>query len=186
MLAEEGRDREALEHAERAVALDPLTGVMRQTLALVNYYGRRYDRAIADGRSALELAPQLSLARQLVARSLIERGKPADAVRMLTGHTPAVPEELALLAVAHNRAGDKSRAEAIARELAGRDPQPLAALARWYAGVGDIQRAMTTLEQMAALRPASIQPIKNDPAFERVKGSPRFRQLLPSAEGAQQ
>ena len=67
MLAEEGRDREALEHAERAVALDPLAGVMRQTLALVNYYGRRYDRAIADGRRALELAPQLTLARQLVA-----------------------------------------------------------------------------------------------------------------------
>ncbi len=45
MLAEEGRDREALEHAERAVALDPLAGAMQQTLALVNYSGRRYDRA---------------------------------------------------------------------------------------------------------------------------------------------
>jgi len=71
MLAEEGREREALEHAERAVALDPLSGAMRQTLALVNYYGRRYDRAIADGRRALELAPQLNLARQVVARSLV-------------------------------------------------------------------------------------------------------------------
>ena len=75
MLAEEGRDREALEHAERAVALDPLAGVMRQSLALVDYYGRRYDRAISDGRGALELAPQMSLARQIVARSLIERGR---------------------------------------------------------------------------------------------------------------
>ena len=181
MLAEEGRDREALEHAERAVALDPLTGVIRQTLALVNYYGRRYDRAIADGRSAIELAPQLSLARQLVARSLIERGKPADAVRMLAERNLTLPEELAVLAIAHNRAGDKAKAEAIVKDLTGRDPQPLAALARWYAAVGDTQRAMTTVEQMAALRPASIQPIKNDPAFERLKGSPRFRQLLPSA-----
>jgi len=186
MLAEEGRDREALEHAERAVVLDPLAGVMRQTLALVNYYGRRYDRSISDGRAALELAPQLSLARQLVARSLIERGKAADAVRFLSEHTSTMPEELSVLAIAYNRAGDKAKAEAIVKDLTNRTPPPLAALARWYVAMGDTQRAMTSVEQMAALRPGSMQPIKNDPAFDRLKASSRFRQLMPSAAGAQQ
>ena len=176
MLAEEGRDREALEHAERAVALDPLAGVMQQTLALVNYFGRRYDRAGADARRALELAPHLTLARQIVARSLVERGRAAEAVRMLSDPA-ATPEELAVLAIACSRSGDDARASAIVKELTTRDPQPLAALARWYTATGDADRALAALEQIAARRPGALQTFKNDPAFERLKASPRFRQL---------
>jgi TolB-like protein/tetratricopeptide (TPR) repeat protein len=180
LLAEEGRDAEALQHAERAVILDPLSGVIRQSLGLINYYGRRYERAIADGHRALELAPQLPLARQIVARALIERGRPADAVRLLTEPPSTAPEELAALAIAYKRTGDGAKAAAIVKDLAGRDPQPLAALARWYAAAGDNQRALDALEQMAARRPGSLQPIKNDPIFDRVKSSPRFEQLLAS------
>ena len=88
MLAEEGRDREALEHAERAVALDPLAGVMRQTLALVNYYGRRYDRAISDGRGALELAPQ-------TVAGATDRGALADRARA-TGRRSPLPDRTGL------------------------------------------------------------------------------------------
>ena len=106
MLAEEGRDREALEHAERAVALDPLAGVMRQTLALVNYFGRRYDRAGAEARRALELAPQLTLARQIVARSLVERGRAARSGAGAERAAATTPEELAVLAIACSRSGD--------------------------------------------------------------------------------
>jgi tetratricopeptide (TPR) repeat protein len=112
MLAEEGRDREALEHAERAVALDPLAGVMQQTLALVNYFGRRYDRAGAEGRRALELAPHLTLARQVVARSLVERGRAPEAVRFLSEPPATTPEELAGLAIACSRSGSGDEARA--------------------------------------------------------------------------
>jgi tetratricopeptide (TPR) repeat protein len=167
--------------AERAVVLDPLAGVMRQTLALVNYFGRRYDRAIADGRRALELAPHLTLARQIVARSLVERGRAAEAVRMLSEQPQTSPEELAVLAIACNRSGDDGRAAAIVKDLTSRDPQPLAALGRWYAATGDATRALAAFEQMVARRPGALQAFKNDPAFERLKTSPRFRQLVAAA-----
>jgi hypothetical protein len=39
LLAELGRDAEALTHGREAVALDPLSGTMRQALGLVHYYG---------------------------------------------------------------------------------------------------------------------------------------------------
>ena len=178
MLAEEGRDREALEHAERAVALDPLAGVMQQTLGLVNYFGRRYDRAGADARRALELAPHLTLARQILARSLVERGRAAEAVRLLSEQPATTSEELAVLAIACSRSGDDNRAAAIVKDLTSRDPQPLGALARWYAATGDTNRALAAFEQMAARRPGALQTFKNDPAFERLKSSPRFRQLV--------
>ena len=181
MLAEEGRDREALEHAERAVALDPLAGVMQQTLALVNYFGRRYERAGAEGRRALELAPHLTLARQVVARSLVERGRATEALRFLSEPPATTPEELAVLAIACSRSGDEARAAAIVKDLSSRDPQPLGALVRWYAATGDTDRALAAFEQMAARRRGALQTYKNDPAFERLKSSPRFRQLVASA-----
>ena len=85
MLAEEGRDREALEHAERAVALDPLAGVMQQTLGLVNYFGRRYDRAGADGtaRPRARTAPHAGAADRgpLARRAGPRRGSGAGAER---------------------------------------------------------------------------------------------------------
>jgi Flp pilus assembly protein TadD len=181
MLAEEGRGREALEHAERAVALDPLAGVMHQTLALVHYFGRRYDRAGVEGRRALELAPHLTLARQLVARSLVERGRAAEAVQILSEQPATSPEELVVLAIACTRSGDAARAAGIVKDLTSRDPQPLGALARWYAATGDTANALAALEQLAARRPGALQNYKNDPAFERLKPAPRFRQLLGSA-----
>jgi serine/threonine-protein kinase len=58
LLAEAGRDADALRHAERAVALDPLSGLMHQALGLIHLFGRRFDRAVAEERRALELAPQ--------------------------------------------------------------------------------------------------------------------------------
>ena len=64
------------------------------------------------------------------------------------------------------------------KDLTSRDPQPLGALARWYAATGDTNRALAAFEQMAARRPGALQTFKNDPAFERLKSSPRFRQLV--------
>ena len=95
-----------------------------------------------------------------------------------------MPEELAVLAIAHYRAHDKAEAEAIVKDLSQRDPQPLAALARWYAAVGDPTRDDRDRADGRAAS-GSMQPIKNDPAFDRLKASPRFRQLLPSGAGAQ-
>jgi hypothetical protein len=88
------------------------------------------------------------------------------------------PEELAVLAIACSRSGDQARAAALVKDLTSRDPQPLGALVRWYAATGDTNSALAAFEQMAARRPGALQNYKNDPAFERLKSSPRFRQLV--------
>lgn len=55
---------------------------LADTLGLVHYYGRRYPPAIAETRRALELAPQLPLARQFLARALLAEGQPATAIEV--------------------------------------------------------------------------------------------------------
>ena len=51
LLAETGRHKEAQDHGERAVALDPLSAAIRQSLALVYFVGRQYERAAAEATS---------------------------------------------------------------------------------------------------------------------------------------
>ena len=73
LLAEASRDNEALIQAREAVALDPLSGPMRQALGLIHYYGRRHPDAVMELRRAIELNPQLPLARTVLAKALFNR-----------------------------------------------------------------------------------------------------------------
>ena len=177
MLAEEGRDAEALQHAERAAVLDPLSAAIRQTLSMVHLYGRRYSKTIAEARRALDAEPQLGLARHALTRALLETGQANEAVEILSKSAASMPEELVTLALAASRTGDQARAQGIIKDLAARQPPPAAALARWYAATGDTERALTLLEQVAQDRPMVIQQLRFDPAFDRLRSSPRFKRL---------
>lgn len=62
LLAEDGRDAEALAQAQDAVRVDPLSPTMHMTLGLVHYYGRRFEKSAEEERRALELRAELPLA----------------------------------------------------------------------------------------------------------------------------
>lgn len=181
--AEDGRDAEATGHAQQAVALDPLSGTMHQTLGLVHYYARRYPPAIAETRRALELAPQLPLARQFLAWALLAEGQPAMAIEVCEqGDKPAGAETLALLSLGHLRVGDRARGEALFKELAALEPIPAAALARWHAATGDRAAALSMFERTMAIGPFSFQPLLSDPAFDGLRSDPRFAALVRRAK----
>jgi adenylate cyclase len=57
-----GHGEEALIHSERAVVLDPFSPFLHSAYALVLYYQRRYDEAIASAREALRIQPDFPVA----------------------------------------------------------------------------------------------------------------------------
>ena len=177
LLAESGRHKEAQEHGERAVALDPLSAAIRQSLALMYFVARRYDRAAVEARRALEITPELPLARQALARSLLEIGQPREVIAFLTEPAASSPEDLVTLAIAASRTGDSARAKAIVTDLSLRQPVPAGSLARWYAASGDTDRALTLLERVAKETPRTLPQVTNDPSFDRMRSSARFRRL---------
>jgi TolB-like protein/Tfp pilus assembly protein PilF len=182
-LAEAGRDDDATRHAAQAVVLDPLSGPMHQTLGLVHYYGRRHDLAVAEARRAVELAPQLGLARQILAQAYVEQGQFLEAIHASEPLTvPLAPDMLAVVGIAHVRAGDRARGEAIRAELLGREPVPAGALARFYAGTGDPTGALDMLGRAIAAGPRSYQPLMRDPVFDALRSERRFSDLLRRAK----
>jgi TolB-like protein/Tfp pilus assembly protein PilF len=182
LLAEEGRDAEATRHAESAVSVDPLSGAMLQTLGLVHYYGRRFAAAAAAERRALELAPQLALARSILARALLLDAKPGEAIDACGSvPCPQPPDLVAVLSAAHLRRGDAARAGALVAELEAQKPLPAAALARRHALAGDATAALAMLERTLAGGPALYRQVFSDPIFDGLRGDSRFAALAQRA-----
>ena len=178
LLAEAGRDAEAVGQAREAVALDPLSGTMRQTLGLVHYYGRRYKDAEAALRRALELAPQLPLSRAMLAKALFQQGAFAEAAKVGdSSPQPWSPDLMAIVGLAHLRAGNQARADAILKDLRSRTPLPTVSLAQWYAVIGDRDQALAMLSRGAS--PGVVPtPVGIDPLFDSLRTDARFSALV--------
>ena len=177
LLAEDERDADAVQHAKEAVALDPLSGAMRQTLG-VHYYGRRFDGAVSEERRALELAPHLPLARDILGRALIAAGRPKEAVGVVEGQSQSGnPEMLATLSVAYARSGERQRAAGNIAQLEARQPLPTGALVRWYVATGDHTRALELLDRLVSESSPSMPLSVVDPALDPLRSFPRFQDV---------
>jgi TolB-like protein/Flp pilus assembly protein TadD len=177
-LAEQGRDADAVRHAEEAVSIDPLSGLMHQTLGLVQYYGRRHDRAAAAERRALELTPDAPLARGFLARALLAQNAPREAIEVCerdasTGNI----EILTTLGVAYLHAGARERAEAVRTQLMARQPVSSGALAKWYAAAGDHSAAFEMLDRSLVER-VDTPSFKVDPFWDPLRKDARFTAIL--------
>jgi TolB-like protein/tetratricopeptide (TPR) repeat protein len=176
LLSESGRDAEAVRHAQEAVSLDPLSGTMYQTLGLVHYYGRRFPEAVVALRRAIDLAPQLPLARAVLAKTLFKQAAYVEALAAAESVPgPQPPDVLVVKGLSYLRQGDQARAGAILKDLESRSPRPGVALAQWYATVGDVNRAITALQRDATggFGPAA----EVDPMFDGLRGDARFAPL---------
>lgn len=177
LLSEVGRDKEALARAKEGVAIDPLMPMMHQALGIVHYLGRRHAEAVTTLERALELSPQLPLARTTLAKALVQRGAFKQALSVVDAASgPKSPDMTAIAGVAAFRAGDTARAKVMLAELHARTPQPVVALAQWYSATGDRARAVDLLSQ---LRPGQLPPTLGvEPMFDALRSDPRFVALL--------
>jgi TolB-like protein/Tfp pilus assembly protein PilF len=181
LLAEDGRDAEALAQAEHAVRVDPLSSTMHMTLGLIHYYARRFEKAEEEERRALELRAQ-PFARHFLARALLALGRPAEAAALYAPDSPPpTPDGLAVLAVAHHRLGDGARADALRKQLLGMSPLPTVALARFHVSVGDREAALQMIEKTAESDPVALRTLIADPAFDPLRADPRFAGVVARA-----
>lgn len=176
LLAETGRDAQALIHAREAVTLDPMSGTTRQTLGRVHYYGRRYTEAIAELRRSLELSPQLVVARVTLSKALLQTQAYAEAAAVASAAPlPRSADFDVVLGLAYLKMGDVAKAAAIRKDLQSRRVPPALALAQWSAFLGERDTALAYL-QGAGPR-AVPAPVRLDPMFDLVRSDPRCAQM---------
>jgi TolB-like protein/DNA-binding winged helix-turn-helix (wHTH) protein/Tfp pilus assembly protein PilF len=182
-LAYQGRFAPALTESEHARELDPLSPIVAADHAVILNYAREYDRAIQAFQAVIAMDPKLARGH-LVVQAYVEAGRPAEALGYLNTWRAfdSGPWIWANEAYIRGRMGQRSGAEAAFRKMEEGlrspkvDPLPMRALA--YAGLGDADNLLKTLEASFAERSNLPTTLKVDPVYDFLRDDPRFIDLM--------
>ena len=176
-LAASGRADEAVEAASRATRIDPAGVRTRANLGFVSVYARRYTEALATCEEALAMMAQFTPARFCAASAAMGSGALDKAVEHAAAQLQE-PGDVEWLrdAVAKDGAAGYWRAEYRQIEVAGCDAHAASA-AIALARLGDDEHALHWLERAAELHADTLIYLRVQPAFDRLRGAPRFEQV---------
>ena len=177
-----GRFDEALPESEQARKLDPLSLIIAADRGAILYYSRQYDRAIQQLESVLALEPTFPRAH-LIASVFAEKGMLREALADVEKQRPNVEPSWywSTLAYVYGRCGRPAEARHALDELkkisahTRLDP---AVFLYAYAGTGDKEQLLATLDAAYAQHSSVITTLKVAPACDAVRNEPRFQDLL--------
>jgi tetratricopeptide (TPR) repeat protein len=178
----QGRSEDGLGEIRKALALDPLSYITRDYLAVALLVMGRYEVAVEQARKATTLDPAQVTAYMSAGRALSLQGRHAEAVALLqeadrrsAGHFPN-----AWLACAYVHAGQRNEAIRLLQKNLEAARQGGAQNRRWllfYACLGDQDRAFEFLENMYAERDPVLPFWLRYPELAWMSPDPRFAAL---------
>ncbi len=176
----EGRFDEGVDHAERAVALDPLAALPAAQMGMVLFGAGRHEAAIVALQRATALDQALFLPYLMLGVLYEDLERSAEAYAMLETAVTASgrhPWTLAALAVCASSLGRPEEAQAIYDELVARKRREYvqsAMLALVTAAIGRVDEAFALLEQACEERDGILFYSKRYPAFKLLQRDPRM------------
>jgi serine/threonine-protein kinase len=180
-----GRFDDALKELEKARELDPLSVPVNAYMGQVYLHARQYDRAEDQLRSTLKIDPNHVLTHHNLGELHLAQGRWADAVteleKSVAGSTDPSSHYLAMLGCGYARAGRKTEAMKILKDLESKATKDLASafdVASLYTALSDKEHALTWLEKGYAKRDYWLVEIHAWPWFDSLRSEPRFQALL--------
>ena len=183
-LAAMGRIDEALDFAERARRLDPVSPEAQMNLGVILYFARRYDEAVEEITEALELAPDFGPAHVMLGRVYVAKGAPDRAVEELERAQSLMgrrPDVVTPYAYALARAGREREARTMLdglRQLSKPRPAAPFRVAMVHIALGETDRAFEWLEKALETRDWQMALLKVEPAFDVLRSDQRFAALV--------
>jgi len=185
LLSTLGRHQQAIEEAEKAMELAPLSPRIVLDVGYSYSWARRYDEALKYCRKTLELDSDFVSAYDLLGFLYLEKNAYPDAIQAFQrAFTLSRGDEAhrAWLAYAHARAGNAAEARKILRELekpTGQQPTSFYLIAIVYVGLGETNKALENLEKaFAGKRDKWLVFLKVEQALDPLRSEPRFKDLL--------
>jgi TolB-like protein/DNA-binding winged helix-turn-helix (wHTH) protein/Tfp pilus assembly protein PilF len=173
-----GRNDEAVAQVNQAIALDPLSSLYRNWLALIAYFSGQYDLAI---KLAENLSDEWAFS---LALPYAQKKMYPEAIAIFEksiARTGRQTDSLGCLAWVYGLAGRKSDTRKIISELRERSRHHYVAptvFAYAYLGLDDKDRALTYLEQAYEEEDAGLFYLKVGPLLDPLRSEPRFQALL--------
>jgi len=173
----------ALDRLRQARAIDPLSMIIRTTLAnTLGLLGRR-EEAVTELRAAIELDSAFPRSRRELALQLLALGRTDEA--LAEGHKLAdiAPDNLpsmAVLGLCLGRAGHASEARALLKKLDGEKGKPFVSsleLARIAAGLQDLELTIRYLQKAVEAREGFLPFIGGDDEFAFLREDSRYQAI---------
>jgi len=182
-LAFEGRFDESLQEITRAQQLDPLSLPISSNLGRVLYFSRRYDRAVEQLKATIDLDQNFWGAHYKLAEVYHATGRYQDAISEYE-KAFELEGDHAFAEALRQGYTDAGYQGALKRWLArlqerARNGQPSSfAFAEVYTLLGDNDQALSYLDKALNERTSWSVLINCNPTFDRLRGDPRFQQLV--------
>lgn len=169
-----GRFPEARREIESAFAIDPLSSAITSDVCWISVAERRYQQALAFGRSVEARDPARAPQRCMV-NALLALGEFDEVLRRLEAQgAPAA----ASVAEAYRKKGPRGFYNARLHGFLRMQPHPEpVTIARHHALLGDRDQAFVWLDKAFAERASATPSFHVDPAFDSIRDDPRFRAL---------
>lgn len=185
-----GRWEEAVAEIRRGLELDPHSPMLGAELAWSYYAGRRFEESAVQARDVLARDPDMWLASAALGIAYVALGRGDDAVAVLARALDGNEDNPSLIADLGHAYGVSGRTEAARQslaELASMAPDQYVDpyfLALVHAGLGEDDQALESLEAAYADRSPWITWAFVEPRLDRLRGQPRFAELLARVQPA--
>lgn len=181
-----GKFDESLKELRRARELDPLAAPNTNAIGVVLHWSGQTDRAIEQFKDVLELNPDYPVTIAFLAEAYVGKGDLSSAVATIEklASTAMDPQALSVMGYVYAKAGDRDGAFRILEkfaELSDKEYVPAINFAHIYAGLGDDEKAIQSLEKACDERASWIPFIKVDRKLDSLRSDRRFAKLLQRA-----
>jgi serine/threonine protein kinase/Tfp pilus assembly protein PilF len=179
-----GHGEEALIHSKRAVELDPFNPLIQCWHAIVLYYLRRYDEAIAVVREALRIQPNSPFANSTLWYILHEKKgmerEAFEAAKDFARVTYSDPRIEAALDEGYAQGGYAEAMKRGTEALIARLPEVFCLpcdIASFYTMAGEKDKTLDWLEKGLEIHDP-VLPYLGLPCFDVIRPDPRFQNIL--------
>lgn len=179
-----GRHSEAIHEKKRALAMDPLSFVIRTDLGRMFYFARDYRQAIEQYRAVIDMDPNFASAHLGLAQVYQQEGRMDQSILELeSGARLTGDSRFALAKLGHGyaTAGRLDEARALLERLRTSSDQGYVSpfdIALVHVGLQEPDEAFAWLNQAFDQRSQWLGYLKVEPQFDSLRRDPRFQDLL--------
>jgi TolB-like protein/Flp pilus assembly protein TadD len=180
------RFEESLAELRRARELDPLSPPNNNAIGVVLFWSGNTEAAIEQFNDVLELNPNYPVTITFLAEAFAQKGDMASAIATIEKipSETADPQALSVMGYLYAKSGASKKAIEILDQFTERSRHeyvPALNFAHIYAGLGDHERALNSLEKAFDEKAIWIPFLKVDVKFDGLRAEPRFDALLRKA-----
>lgn len=178
-----GRHAEALREKKKALAMDPLSVVIRTDLARMYYFSRNYDQSLEQYLATLDMDPNFGSAHLWLAQVYEQKGLYEEAISSFkTGMHLLSDSTYALAKLGHGYAiaGRCDEARAVINQLNALSNKRYVSpydIALVYLGLQENDEALTWLQRALEQRSLWMGYLSVEPQLDPLRSDERFQEL---------